>query len=152
MRIDAGLDTGDMLLKAETGIGPDENAVELGYRLAVMGADLLVKTLDGLGTIVPEKQDNAQASYAPMLKKEDGSIDWNWPVDTIHNRVRGLQPWPGAYTMFRGQRLYIWKTRVNTARLTLMEVQLEGRKRMAAADFANGQRISENELWRELRQ
>src|ERR1700722_18046050 len=155
MRIDAGLDTGDMLLKAGTEIGPDENAVELGHRLAAMGADLLVTTLDGLGTIVPEKQDNTQASYAPMLKKEDGLVDWNWPVETIHNRVRGLQPWPGAYTMFRGQRLYVWKTRIealgDTGRLTLVEVQLEGRKRMAAADFANGQRISENELWRELR-
>jgi methionyl-tRNA formyltransferase len=152
MRIDAGLDTGDMLLKAETEIGPDENAVELGHRLAVIGADLLVRTLDELATIVPEKQDNAQASYAPMLKKEDGLIDWNWPVETIHNRVRGLQPWPGAYTMFRGQRLYIWKTRIDGPRLTLMEVQLEGRKRMRAADFANGQRISENDLWGELRQ
>jgi methionyl-tRNA formyltransferase len=152
MRIDAGLDTGDMLLKAETEIGPDENAVELGRRLAVMGADLLVQTLDGLAAIVPEKQNNAQGSYAPMLKKEDGLVDWNWPVETIHNRVRGLQPWPGAYTVFRGQRLYIWKTRMDGARLTLVEVQLEGRKRMTAADFANGQRISENELWRELRQ
>jgi len=152
MRIDAGLDTGDMLLKAETEIGPDENTVELGHRLAVIGADLLVRTLDELATIVPEKQDNAQASYAPMLKKEDGLIDWNWPVETIHNRVRGLQPWPGAYTMFRGQRLYIWKTRIDGPRLTLMEVQLEGRKRMRAADFANGQRISENDLWGELRQ
>jgi methionyl-tRNA formyltransferase len=152
MRIDAGLDTGDMLLKAEIGIGPDENAVELGRRLAVMGADLLVRTLDGLGTIAPEKQDSAQASYAPMLKKEDGLVHWNWPVETIHNRVRGLQPWPGAYTMFRGQRLYIWATSIDGARLTLLEVQLEGRKRMPAADFANGQRISENELWRELRQ
>jgi methionyl-tRNA formyltransferase len=158
MRIDAGLDTGDMLLKAETEIGPDENAVELGSRLAVMGADLLVKTLGGLAAIVPEKQDNTEASYAPMLKKEDGSIDWNWPVEAIHNRVRGLQPWPGAYTMFRGQRLYIWKTRIvwktpiEGGSLTLVEVQLEGRKRMPAADFANGQRISENELWRELRQ
>ncbi len=77
-----------------------------------MGADLLVKTLDELAAIIPEKQDNAQASYAPMLKKEDGLVDWNWPAETIHNRVRGLQPWPGAYTMFRGQRLYIWKTRI----------------------------------------
>ncbi|MGA3235091.1 MAG: methionyl-tRNA formyltransferase [Bryobacteraceae bacterium] len=152
MRIDAGLDTGDMLLKAETEIGPDENAVELGQRLAVTGADLLVKTLDGLASIIPEKQDNAQASYAPMLKKEDGLIDWNWPVEAIHNRVRGLQPWPGAYTMFRGQRFYIWKTRVDGGSVTLVEVQLEGRKRMPAADFANGQRLSENELWGELRQ
>jgi len=152
MRIDAGLDTGDMLLKAETGIGPDENAIELGRRLAVMGADLLVRTLDELAAIVPEKQDNAQASYAPMLKKEDGSIDWTSPVEAIHNRIRGLQPWPGAYTIFRGQRLYIWKTRIDEGRLIPVEVQLEGRKRMPAADFANGQRISENELWRELRQ
>jgi methionyl-tRNA formyltransferase len=151
MRIDAGLDTGDMLLKAETEIGPDENAVELGRRLAVIGADLLIKTLGELGTITPEKQDNDQSSYAPMLKKEDGAIDWNWPVETIHNRVRGLQPWPGAYTIFRGQRLYIWKTRIDAGRLILVEVQLEGRKRMAASDFTNGQRISENELWRELR-
>jgi methionyl-tRNA formyltransferase len=87
-----------------------------------------------------------------MLKKEDGLIDWSWPAETIHNRVRGLQPWPGAYTMFRGQRLYLWKTRVDAQRLILLEVQLEGRKRMAAVDFTNGQRISENELWRELRQ
>jgi methionyl-tRNA formyltransferase len=152
MRIDAGLDTGDMLLKAETEIGPDENAIEVGNRLATMGAALLVKTLGELATIVAEKQDNAQASYAPMLKKEDGSIDWNWPVENIHNRVRGLQPWPGAYTMFRGQRLYIWKTRIDAGRLILLEVQLEGRKRMAMSDFTNGQRISENELWRELRQ
>ena len=79
MRIDAGLDTGDMLLKAETEIGPEENAVELGRRLAAMGADLLVETLEGLraGRIVPEKQDDAQATLAPLLKKEDGAIDWS---------------------------------------------------------------------------
>jgi methionyl-tRNA formyltransferase len=151
MRIDAGLDTGDMLLKAETAIGPDENAVELGLRLAVIGADLLVRTLDELAAIIPEKQDDAQASYAPMLKKEDGLLDWNWPAETIHNRVRGLQPWPGAYTMFRGQRLYIRKTRMDSGRLIPMEVQLEGRKRMTVSDFTNGQRISENEFWGELR-
>jgi methionyl-tRNA formyltransferase len=152
MRIDAGLDTGDMLLKAETAIGPDENAVDLGRRLAVIGADLLIKTLADLAAIVPEKQDNAQATYAPMLKKEDGLIDWNWPPETIHNRVRGLQPWPGAYATFRGQRLYIWKTSIEADRLIPLEVQLEGRKRMTASEFANGQRISENEFWRELRQ
>src|SRR4051794_5331661 len=112
MRIDAGLDTGDMLLKGETDIGPGENAVELGKRLAVMGAELLVETLDGLaaGTILPEKQDSAQATYAPLLKKEDGRIDWSQPAATIHNRVRGLQPWPGAYTTFRGQTLHVWRS------------------------------------------
>ena len=104
MRIDAGLDTGDMLLKSETEIGPEETAIDLGRRLAVMGADLLVETLEGLrsGRIVPEKQDDAQATLAPMLKKEDGAIDWREAALDIHNRVRGLQPWPGAQTRFGG--------------------------------------------------
>ena len=102
-----------MLLKAETGIGPEETAVELAARLAEMGAELLVRTLEGLaaGAIVPEKQDAAQATYAPLLKKEDGPIDWSQPAAAIHNRVRGLQPWPGAYTAFRGQALHIWRAR-----------------------------------------
>jgi methionyl-tRNA formyltransferase len=169
MRIDAGLDTGDMLLKAETEIGPEENAIELGKRLAVLGADLLVKTLEGLerGTIAPQKQNAAEATYAPLLKKEDGLIDWSQPAQAIHDRVRGLQPWPGAYTKFRGQTLHIWKSRrregpgspagrlaglrplvvgCGGGALELVEVQLEGRKRMAAADFANGQRLNENDI------
>jgi len=173
MQIDAGLDTGDMLRKAETEIGPEEDAVELGARLAVMGADLLVKTLEGLerGTIAPEKQDAAQASYAPLLKKEDGLVDWSQPAQAIHNRVRGLQPWPGATTSFRGQTVHIWKARTvsssgsagrfvklkppvvacGAGSLELVEVQLEGRKRMAAVDFANGQRLTENDWLGEAR-
>ena len=174
MRIDAGLDTGDMLMKAETEIGPDENAIELGRRLAVMGADLLVETLEGLraGTIVPEKQDDAQATLAPLLKKEDGAIDWTESAWAIHNRVRGLQPWPGAQTSFRGTPLHLWKTRNPAAGsgapgrlvslkplvvacgegfLEVVEVQLEGRKRISAADFANGQRLAENDILGELR-
>jgi methionyl-tRNA formyltransferase len=167
MRIDAGLDTGEMLLKAETEIGPDETAIELAQRLATMGADLLVKTLDGLarGTITPEPQNSAEATHAPLLKKEDGIIDWNQPAAAIHNRVRGLQPWPGASTGFRGQALHIWRSRplpesgppgrflklkplmVGCGRgsLELIEVQMEGRKRMSAADFVNGQRLKEND-------
>jgi methionyl-tRNA formyltransferase len=169
MRIDAGLDTGDMLLKAETDIGPDETAVELGQRLGVMGAALLMETLAGLanGRVVPEKQDNSQATYAPLLKKEDGRIDWTRDALAIHNQVRGLQPWPGASTLFRGQALHIWRARMwegtahagpgvlvslkppvvgcGTGALELVEVQLEGRKRIPAADFANGQRLTENE-------
>ncbi|HUI76873.1 MAG TPA: methionyl-tRNA formyltransferase [Bryobacteraceae bacterium] len=167
MQIDAGLDTGDMLLKAETEIGPEETAVELGARLAAMGAELLVKTLDGLerGSMVPQKQDPARATLAPLLKKGDGLVDWNQPAQTIHNRVRGLQPWPGASTSFRGQTLHIWRSRVapdggppgqfvklkppvvacGSGSLELVEVQLEGRKRMPAADFANGQRLSEKD-------
>jgi methionyl-tRNA formyltransferase len=168
MRIDAGLDTGDMLLKAETEIGPEENAIELGERLAALGADLLVKTLEGLerGTIAPQKQDAGEATYAPLLKKEDGLIDWSRPAQAIHDRVRGLQPWPGAYTKFRGQTLHIWRSRrregpsaagrlaslrplvvgCGGGSIELVEVQLEGRKRMAAADFANGQRLNENDI------
>ncbi len=169
MRIDAGLDTGDMLLKAETAIGPDETTVELGLRLAAMGADLLVETLAGLveGRIVAEKQDNDRATYAPLLKKEDGRIDWSRDAFAIHNQVRGLQPWPGASTVFRGQALHIWRSHLSagaasgapgtfasvkppvvncgSGALELVEVQLEGRKRIAAADFANGQRLTENE-------
>jgi methionyl-tRNA formyltransferase len=170
MRIDAGLDTGDMLLKAETEIGPDENAVELGTRLAGMGALLLVETLEGLaaGRIVPEKQDGSQATLAPLLKKEDGAIDWRLSAQAIHNRVRGLQPWPGAQTSFRGVPLHVWKSRLcavprsgklpgqfaglkplavacGEGSLELLEVQLEGRKRISAADFANGQRLTDND-------
>jgi methionyl-tRNA formyltransferase len=174
MRIDAGLDTGDMLLKRETEIGPEENAIELGKRLASMGADLLVETLAALaaGTIQPEKQDSAAATYAPLLKKEDGLIDWTRPASEIHNRVRGLQPWPGAYTTFRGQKLHIWQSRVagpsrsvpgtlislkppvvacGDGALELVEVQSEGRKRLPAADFANGQRLAENEMLGDFR-
>ncbi len=170
MRIDAGLDTGDMLLKAETEIPPDENAIELGRRLAVLGADLLVETLARLaaGTIVPEKQNSADATYAPLLKKEDGAIAWHQPAARIHNLIRGLQPWPGAYTSFRGHMLHVWKARVSAepcvgqpgstvmlrpwivscgdGSLELLEVQLEGRKRLSGADFVNGQRLQENEI------
>jgi methionyl-tRNA formyltransferase len=169
MRIDAGLDTGDMLLKAETGIAPDETAIELGRRLAVMGADLLVETLAGLktGTIVPEKQDDSQATHAPLLKREDGRLDWSAGAVAVHNRVRGLQPWPGAFTSFRGQTLHLWKTRTaggnrgaaghilslrpllvasGDGELELLEVQMEGQKRMSGADFVNGQRVALDEV------
>ena len=171
MRIDAGLDTGDMLLKAETEIGPDETAIELGRRLAAMGADLLVETLAGLaaGTILPEKQDDAQATHAPLLKKEDGRIDWRQPAAAVHNRVRGLQPWPGAYGSFRGSTVHLWRTkagsgarqgpagRVRSLRpfivecgdgeLEIVELQLEGRKRVSASDFVNGQRVAVDEVF-----
>ncbi len=173
MRIDAGLDTGDMLLKAQTEIGPEENAIELGQRLAVMGADLLVETMAGLaaGTIVAEKQDASQATLAPILKKEDGLIDWTLDAEKIRNRMRGLQPWPGTYTTFRGRTLHVWKAveqailpampavmpahfvslkplvvKCGEGALELLEVQLEGRKRISAADFANGHRLTENDI------
>jgi len=174
MRIDAGLDTGDMLLRAKTAIDPEETAMELGERLAAMGAELLVETLARIETLVPQKQDASQATYAPILKKEDGLIDWTLPAAAIHNRVRGLLPWPGAYTKFRGQTLHIWKTggRFPTcpgrkgrlvrmgkslqvvcgdgSALELVELQLEGKKRMSGEAFANGQRLQENESFGDL--
>jgi len=170
MRIDAGLDTGPMLLKAETAIGADETAIDLGRRLSVMGAGLLVEALDALaaGRVIPQPQDNAQATYASMLKKEDGRIDWTRSAAQIHNHVRGMQPWPGAYSIFRGAALHVWRARpveagaghppgalvrikpplvaCGVGALELIEVQMEGRKRMPAADFANGQRFVENEI------
>jgi len=155
MRIDAGLDTGDMLLKWETEIGAEETAVELGERLAVAGADLLVRTIAELKEIRPEAQDGAQATLAPILKREDGHIDWKLSPTEILNRVRGFVPWPGCYGFLGGQRFHIWKAKLGgngvaagalravnrklyAGGLELLEVQLEGKKRMPAAAFLNG--------------
>jgi methionyl-tRNA formyltransferase len=167
MRIDAGLDTGDMLLKWETAIGPEEDALELGTRLASAGAQLLVETLRNDPT--PHRQDPNEATYAPILKKEDGEIDWSWPAVKIVNRSRGFLPWPGAYSSFRGHLFHIWKARLvadapsgepgqmvpqkkrllivcgaGTA-LELIEVQAEGRKRMSVEAFLNGQHPADKE-------
>ncbi len=168
MRIDAGLDTGDMLLKWETAIGEEETAVELGSRLALAGADLLVRTVQELPEIHPEPQDNSQASYAPILRKEDGHIDWRLSRTEILNRLRGFLTWPGCYGFWRGHRLHIWKARQAEARelqpgelsaeggriqagcadgcIELLEVQLEGKKRMGAAVFLNGNRMEDGEI------
>ncbi|HTW63361.1 MAG TPA: methionyl-tRNA formyltransferase [Bryobacteraceae bacterium] len=168
MQIDSGLDTGDMLLKWKTPIGPEENALELGPRLALAGADLLIETLRDQPA--PVKQDSAEATYAPILKKEDGEIDWNWPSPKIFNRSRGLLPWPGTYSFFRRQLFHIWKSRVaadtlaavpgqiipqkkrlliacgQATALELVEVQVEGRKRMSAEAFLNGQQLKNGEM------
>jgi methionyl-tRNA formyltransferase len=169
MRIDAGLDTGDILLARQTAIGPEETALELSPRLARTGAEVLVETLANLDAIPPRPQDHAAATIAPVLKKEDGLIDWRRPAEEIHNRVRGLLPWPGCYTRFRGKLLQVWKARVAEpapgepgalhARrsrllascggengLELIEVQLEGKKRVPAAAFLSGYHLIENEL------
>ena len=167
MRINAGLDTGDMLLKWETPIGADETAVELGARLAVAGADLLRETLARIVSIAPEKQNDAEATLAPILKREDGEIDWSRPAAETLNRIRGFQPWPGGYTRLRGQRFHVWKAAlaaISTPRgrvhrhhsrlfagcgdgnaIELLEVQVEGRKRMPVAAFLNGFEIDGNE-------
>src|SRR5713101_5685897 len=110
MRIDAGMDTGEMLLRREIEIGTKETAPGLASRLSESGALLMAETLRGLaaGIIVPISQNDAEASYAPMLKKEDGRIDWQQPAIEIYNRMRGFAPWPGAYTTFRGQSCHVW--------------------------------------------
>ena len=109
MRIDAGMDTGEMLLQEEMRIGPDETAPELAARLAEAGAPLMAETLRRLakGNLQGRAQDHAKATLAPMLKREDGRIDWAKTAGEICNRMRGFAPWPGAYTEFRGQMLHL---------------------------------------------
>jgi methionyl-tRNA formyltransferase len=177
MQIDPGLDTGPMLLRTELPIGPDETAPELAARLAQAGAPLIVETIRRLerGDIAPEPQDNSKATFAPPLKKEDGLIDWSQPAVQICNRIRGLQPWPGAFTSFRGKNCQIWgrpspyrdvegtteqpslppgtirldKIGVSVScgegTLWVGSVQLEGRKRITAPEFANGARLTPGE-------
>jgi methionyl-tRNA formyltransferase len=110
MRIDAGMDTGEILLQEELAIGPEETAPELTVRLAKAGAPLIEKTLRGLAanTLRGRPQDNAAATLAPILRREDGQIDWARSAQEIHNRMRGFAPWPGAYTGFRGQICHLW--------------------------------------------
>jgi methionyl-tRNA formyltransferase len=109
MHIDAGMDTGEMLLQKEMEIGPKETAIELAARMSELGAPLMAETLRGLtaGAIPPRPQNHEQASLAPMLKKTDGLIDWSRSAQEIFNRIRGFAPWPGAYTLFRGQNCHI---------------------------------------------
>lgn len=163
MRIDAGLDTGDMLEKRKLPIGPDELAPELFARMAAEGASVLVETIEHIlkGTASREKQNDADATLAPILKKEDGAVNWQNRAYEIYNRFRGFNPWPGAYTMFRGQPLSLTGmhraslTELNSGQLRkdrhrlfvgcggntsleLLEVQPAGKKRMLAGAFLNG--------------
>ena len=166
MRIDAGLDTGDILLQHEMNVTPEDTAVTLSPKLAAIGADLVVQTLRHLrdGSIHPQPQDHAKASLAPILQKEDGRIDFHRSAKEILDRLRGFQPWPGAYTTFRGKQLVICGARIARhapiqepgslvvagnqlfARcfdlfLELLAVQPEGKKKMMAHDFLNGYRV-----------
>src|SRR6202790_1860726 len=110
MRIDAGMDTGDMLLKSEIPIAPDETAPQLIARLSEAGVPVMLDTLRGLiaASLTPQPQDHTQATSAPLLKKEDGLIIWARSAQQIYNRMRGFDPWPGAYTTFRGQACHLW--------------------------------------------
>ncbi len=164
MRIDEGLDTGDILLQKEMAIADEDTTETLSPKLAAMGADLMIETLRGLeaGTIEPQKQDNARATLAPILKKEDGRIDFGRSGHEIYNRLRGFQPWPGAFTTFRGKGLSVTAIKLAAEQVApgellvrdghlfvgceggsaieLLEVQPEGKKRMAARDFVQGYR------------
>jgi len=168
MRIDAGLDTGPLLLKYETKIGRNETAPELTTRLAEAGAPLIVGTLWKLdrGEISPTPQESSQATFAPILKKDDGRIDWLLSADNLYNRIRGLQPWPGAFTTFRGKNCQIWGKPLQPISagkapgmilptqedgllvicgsgtvLRVEHLQLEGRNRVTDGGFMNGARI-----------
>jgi methionyl-tRNA formyltransferase len=130
MQIDAGLDTGPMLLKYETPIGPDETAPELTARLAEAGAPLMAETLRKLAAseIVPQPQENSQATFAPLLKKNDGLIEWELSAGCIYNRIRGLQPWPGAFTTFRGKNCQIWGKPLSREDFQQTPEQLQSRR------------------------
>ena len=162
MMMDVGLDTGDMLLVQKTPLDENEDIVSLHDRMATMGADLLAETLDRLtkGDLVQQPQNNTDSCYAPMLKKEDGIINWHNDARTIHNQVRGLAVWPGACTVIDGQVLKIFRTRVGdglgkpgtvlqstkgvfevaceSGTLFLCELQLAGKKRLDCASFLAG--------------
>jgi methionyl-tRNA formyltransferase len=174
MRIDAGMDTGDILLQRQTTVGPTETAPELAGRLAELGAPLMVETLRGIaaGSLIARPQDHSVATHAPMLKKEDGLVDWSLRAEQIFNRMRGFAPWPGAYTMFRGEICHISgapdsrvgrkglpgslilmqrpKTELlvvcgGETVLRLESVKREGRKEIGAGEFANGARMKAGE-------
>jgi len=170
MRIDAGMDTGPTLLKRDITIGPNETAPELAYRMAEAGAPMMVETLTRYdrGEINPMPQKDSEATLAPMLRKDDGRINWRWHSHKIYDRIRGLDPWPGAFSNFRGQLCHLWgvpavphanftghakpgqiievgkEIRVACGErswLKLESVRLEGRKRVSARDFVNGARL-----------
>ena len=174
MQIDAGMDTGPILLRREMEIGADETAPELLARMAQAGAPMVVESLRGLECreITPKPQDSSKASLAPLLKKEDGKINWSFDAQRIYNRMRGFTPWPGAWTTFRGQTCQVWGRPAEGApqrmgepgtlvkvgeellvacgggtRLRVEAVQVEGRKRVEAREFVHGARLSAGELF-----
>ena len=169
MLLDEGLDTGPTLLARATPIGPEETAADLSQRLAALGADLLIETLRGLedGSLVPQPQDETRATKARLLDKDDGRLDWNLTATALACRVRGFQPWPGAFTVVESRSLKALRVQVlagvdagavpgtvlavdesgvvvacaGGSRLRLLEVQPESRRAMPAAAFAQGARL-----------
>ena len=168
MYMDAGLDTGDMLIKAETEIGPDMTTEELHDKLMMEGAKVLEETVLKIadGTIERQKQDDSISNYAPLLKKDTGHIDWSKSAEEIHNLVRGLNSWPGAYAMLQGEKFKIWGTKavsgisesapgtilegdgkqllVSTGNgiIEITELQAPSKKKMPAAEYLKGHKLS----------
>lgn len=173
MYTDVGIDTGDMLLKKELEIGPDMTVGELHDKMAVLGAEVLMESLTALknGTLQRIPQEDSQSSYAPMMNKELGHIDWNKSAGEIHNLVRGTDPWPGAYTFLLGNRMRVWKTSLVPGKsdaeddngkilkvddegilvkcpdgnLLIKEVQFDSSKRMSVGDYIRGHEINAGE-------
>jgi methionyl-tRNA formyltransferase len=176
MKIDAGMDTGDLLSKRVISVPADATTGELEIQLSREGASLLLETIGGYvdGKILPVPQDEAEATYAPRIKKDDGRIRWDQPAVAIHNRVRALNPWPGAISTWREQSVKIWKTEVGqeveetglnevpgtvvqatngrllvscrgTACLSVLSLQLPNRKRVSSAEFVNGWQLEVGE-------
>lgn len=174
MQMDAGIDTGDMLYKKETKIGPEDDFETLHDRLTLLGGEAVVEALTLLeqGKLKPEKQDESQSCYAPLISKEMGVIDFSRPAISIDRLIRGMTPWPSAYTGLRGKQLKIWKAVPETQRdvsghvpgeilsvekdsvivaagegaIRLLELQIEGKKRMPAHDFLLGVRLEPGEI------
>ncbi len=172
MQMDVGLDTGDMLLVEKTKIGENETAGELFDRLAPMGAELLIKTLVALekGELTPEKQNDAESTYASMLDKSMSPVDFTKSAQDVHNQIRGLDPWPVALTYLEGKTLKLFRSSISKElnggkageiktlknglaifcgdgkAVVVSEVQFEGKKRMNAADFLRGHPIPDGTI------
>lgn len=166
MLMDEGLDSGDILLQSEVYINDIDTTETLKEKLSVVGANLLIKTINQLenGTLTPIKQDESKVTLSPPLEKTIGAINWNKTAKEIHDLIRGSNPWPVAYTLLKGNLFKIYRSQVskyrgnnpgqiintnpltiscgNQTALELIEVQIAGKKRMPAADFARGYRLS----------
>lgn len=174
MKMDAGLDTGDILLQKRVPIGTDETSIELMERMSQIGADLLSDTIRDLANIKPRPQDDGRATFAPILKREDGRIDWTLDAAAIVNRVRGFQPFPGSYSYRNRTKFTVWEAHVEARRIdfsgkagsvaeigseaivvrcgndtyvSMKVLQPEAKKRMNAADFVNGTRLKVGEVF-----
>lgn len=173
MQMNEGLDTGDILLVEKTKIGENETSGDLYERLTVLGAGVLIKTLEAIknNSLNPQKQDDSKSSYAKMLDKSLSKIDWNLSAQEVHNKIRGLDPWPVALTSFDGKNLKLFRSKLlceeynesagtvlkskdgivvvcgDKKAVLITEVQLEGKKRMSSVDFSRGANLSDGMIF-----